>query len=72
MGKLSHGLVKRRSMLSFVTAIFDPLGLASPWVLRGKLLLQEVTRLKIDWDQSVSAVVQSKWDVWVSALCKLR
>ena len=71
MGNLSHRPVTHRSMLSSVASIFHPLGLVSPWVLPGKLLLQEATHLKLDWDQSVSADIQSKWAVWVSALCKL-
>ena len=71
MGEFSHGQVTRCSMLSFVVAVFENLELVSPWVLPGKLLLQEATRLKLDWDQSVSADIQFKWDAWVSALSKL-
>ena len=72
MRNLSHGTVTCRSMLSFVASIFDPIGLVTPWVLPGKLLLQEATHLKLDWDQSVPANIQSKVDAWVSALGKLR
>ena len=42
--------ITRRSMLSFVASIFDPLGLISPWLLWGKLLLQQCTVLKLGWD----------------------
>ena len=62
------GQITRRVMLSFVASIFDPLGLISPWVLPGKLLLQEATRQKLDWDQLVPEEIQAKWSRWIKNL----
>ena len=31
----------RRGLLSVISGVYDPLGLASPFVMRGRLLLQE-------------------------------
>jgi hypothetical protein len=46
-------VVTRRHMLSFVASIFDPLGLAGPVVVTGKLLFQEASRLKLSWDAEI-------------------
>ena len=63
----SVSTVTRRSMLSFVSSIFDPLGLISYLLLAGKLLLQEAVRLKLDWDVSVPESLSDKWKTWLSS-----
>ena len=42
-----------RSLLSFVSSIFYPLGLIPPWILPAKLLFQDAMHLKLDWDDAV-------------------
>ena len=42
--------ITTRTILSFVASIFDLLGLFTPWVLLGKVLLQDATRMKFDCD----------------------
>ena len=45
--------VTRRGILSATAAFYDPFGIASPFVIRARILLQELTRLKLGWDESV-------------------
>ena len=45
--------VTRRMMLSNIATLYDPLGLITPIAVRGKILFQEATRLKLDWDVPV-------------------
>ena len=40
-------LSSRRGILAIVSAIYDPLGIVSPFVLRAKILLQNLCRLKL-------------------------
>ena len=40
----------RRGILSVVCSLFDPLGFVAPFVMKGKLLLQELCRQKMGWD----------------------
>ena len=47
-------VVTKRVMLKQVSSMYDPLGLISPIVIQGKMLFQEVTQLKKDWNESVS------------------
>ena len=41
----------RRNILSVYSSIFDPLGFIQPFILKPKLLIQDLSRLKCGWDQ---------------------
>ena len=56
----------RRKMLSLISAIFDPLGLIAPVAVRGRLLLQEATMIKLDWDEMLPRELQQRWSDWLS------
>ncbi|XP_033250890.1 uncharacterized protein LOC117189926 isoform X3 [Drosophila miranda] len=43
----------KRNILSVTSKLFDPLGLLSPIVIKGKILLQELWLNKLDWDESI-------------------
>ena len=44
----------KREMLRFLASVYDPLGLASPTTLVGKLLYREVCDQRLSWDGKVS------------------
>ena len=58
----------RRSMLQTVASIYDPMGLISPSVLSGRILVQETTRLKLGWDQEIPKDIQLRWISWMKKL----
>ena len=43
----------KRGVLSVVSSLFDPLGFPSPFVFSAKILLQDLWRGKIPWDQEM-------------------
>ncbi|XP_060575739.1 uncharacterized protein LOC132733143 [Ruditapes philippinarum] len=45
--------ISKRSILKVIASVFDPLGLFSPIILRGKLLLQDLWSRNLDWDDPV-------------------
>ena len=51
----------RRSLLSYVASVFDPLGLVAPCVLPSKLLIQDLTRRKAEWDETMTPDEISRW-----------
>ncbi|XP_018370063.1 PREDICTED: uncharacterized protein LOC108765716 [Trachymyrmex cornetzi] len=51
----------KRAILSIISQIFDPLGLIGPITVQSKLLLQDLWRLKVDWDDPVPIELHSKW-----------
>ena len=58
----------KRGILSVSSSIFDPLGLLSPFILRAKVILQELWRLKVAWDDPIDGVLKEQWCTWLSEL----
>ena len=64
--------VTRRGILSVVSAVFDPLGLVSPFVLKGKLLLRDLCREDLGWDEPVPEVAANAWNEWIASMLALK
>ena len=52
--KLKEKLGTRWGMLSTLRSISDPLGLVSPFILKGKKILQQLCTQNVKWDELVS------------------
>ena len=61
----------RRGILSVVSSIYDPLGMAVPFVLPAKLLLQDLCRKGLGWDDEIPSNYLLRWHAWVADLPKL-
>ena len=51
----------KRSILSQVARIYDPIGFAAPYLVRATIGLQELWREGLDWDDELSPNAQRKW-----------
>ena len=58
-------LVTKRSILSSVASIYDPLGLSGPALLDGKRLFQETCRVKLGWDEPLPGEIEQRWNQWI-------
>ena len=61
----------RRGILSLVSSVYDPLGLAAPFVLPAKRLLRDLCRVKLDWDDPIPQEHKVRWERWMADLPKL-
>ncbi|XP_031334918.1 uncharacterized protein LOC116164833 [Photinus pyralis] len=62
--KISHSQqrkVTKRIILSETAQIFDPLGLLGACTISAKIVLQDLWREKLDWDESVSNALFERW-----------
>ena len=66
-----QGKITKRSILSEVSRLFDPLGLVGPVIVTTKILLQDLWKLQIDWDEQVPEIIRSKWGLIRENLCHL-
>ncbi|XP_030586866.1 uncharacterized protein LOC115781376 [Archocentrus centrarchus] len=65
----------KRGMLSTISSVYDPLGLAGPFILRGKALFQSLCRMKLGWDETIPSKIAEQWGRWLDdlpRLCKLQ
>lgn len=53
--------VTKRTILSAICQIFDPLGLLGPVTVSAKLIIQNLWQLKLSWDESVPLSIYNKW-----------
>ena len=61
----------KRNVLSTVSKVFNPNGLASPFVLPGRRIYQNLTVEGFGWDQVMTSDHLKNWDVWVEDLAQL-
>lgn len=58
----------KRTLLQVIAQIYDPIGFFSRFVIRAKILMQEIWTSGADWDDILPAEIQNKWNTW-SAEC---
>ncbi len=51
----------KRNVLRQVASVFDPLGLLSPVTLQGKVLLQNLWKKRLEWDETLEAKDVDEW-----------
>ena len=61
----------RRGILSIVSSVYDPLGFAAPYIFQAKLILQDLCRKKLGWDEPISEESLKRWLAWLEELPKL-
>jgi hypothetical protein len=61
----------RRGLLSMLNSVYDPLGMAVPFTLTAKIILQDLTRLKLKWDETIPDPFSSLWKKWLCELPRL-
>ncbi|XP_055599282.1 uncharacterized protein LOC129748642 [Uranotaenia lowii] len=58
----------KREILRCVMSLFDPLGLLAPYLIFGKILIQEVWRKGCAWDEQVDDETFTLWLKWTAML----
>ena len=58
----------RRGMLSTMSSVYDPLGLVTPFTLLAKLILQNLTKMRLSWDDPVPEDLYRQWENWLGQL----
>jgi hypothetical protein len=55
----------KREILSQLTSLWDPLGFLAPFIIRAKLIVQELWKLSTGWDDKVPIELYEKWQCWL-------
>jgi len=51
----------RRGILSVASSVFDPLGMLAPVILVAKIILQDLCRTGIGWEDEVDEQTSCRW-----------
>lgn len=60
--------VTKRTVLSAISQIYDPLGLIGPAIVLAKIFIQHLWKLKIGWDEELSNELKETWLVFMSQI----
>ena len=69
--EISESLNTKRAISSLTMSIFDPLGLVAPVTLIAKLILRELWRQNIGWDEEPPQEILTQWITFKNALPQL-
>ena len=61
----------RRGLRSVISSVYDPLGFAAPFPLQGKLLIQQLCKENLGWDETIPDNIQKQWAKWERQLKEL-
>ena len=64
----SSEMLTKRNVLSTIATIYDPLQFLAPFIIRAKMLMQEMWLAGLDWDHVLPSHLATKWKKWVSEL----
>ena len=69
--KINNAKFTKRSLLSIICSIFDPLGFVAPCLIEPKLIIQELWERNIDWDQNLPADLEIRVTKWINSVYNL-
>lgn len=56
----------KRILLSKIATLFDPLGFLAPFIIRGKMILQEIWTCGCGWDDELPDDIRKKSEIWLA------
>ncbi|XP_070067166.1 uncharacterized protein [Drosophila virilis] len=71
LAKASKERPTKRRVLSVIMSIFDPLGLLGFFNIRAKIILQNIWRFNIGWDDDLTNEDEADWQHWLDLLSNL-
>lgn len=67
----NNSCLTKRTVLSCIAKLFDPLGLVAPVVVKAKLFMQQLWLQKTTWDEILPIELQNDWRKFYNELPKL-
>ncbi|XP_068149481.1 uncharacterized protein [Drosophila tropicalis] len=58
----------KRTILSAIARLFDPMGWLSPIMITAKILMQQLWKEKIGWDSTLPDTIKREWEKFVKEL----
>ena len=58
----------KRGVLATLSSVYDPLGLATAVILKARLIVQELFKMRVGWDERLPKEQLEKWERWLAEL----
>ena len=58
----------KQEFLAVIMSVFDPLGLIAPFTFNSKLLMQDIWRSEVGWDDQIRDEEHAGWVTWIKNL----
>ncbi|XP_054279172.1 uncharacterized protein LOC128997557 [Macrosteles quadrilineatus] len=55
----------KRQVLQAVMSIYDPIGFITPITMKGKILVQNLWKMNVQWDERIPAQLEKAWRNWM-------
>ena len=68
---ISSDTCTKRQILKKTSTVFDPLGFLTPFTLVAKIIIQDLWRKNVGWDEEVDKSIQNAWKIWMQELSKI-
>ena len=68
-------MLTKRGLLSFMTSLYDPIRIISPLMLEPKLIIPELWRRNLAWDEQLPEDIKQRWIAWkrnIPSLAKIK
>ncbi|CAG7733531.1 unnamed protein product, partial [Allacma fusca] len=66
-----HRMPTKAEVTSLVMSPYDPVGFVTHFIIKGRIMIQEIWLKKIDWNEQISGDLVEKWTTWVQELQKI-
>ena len=60
--------ITKRTIMSEIAKLYDPLGLLGPIILYAKLIIQRLWQANVEWDESIPTSIHTSWVKFCSQL----
>ncbi|XP_050298577.1 uncharacterized protein LOC126737642 [Anthonomus grandis grandis] len=67
----SESIITKRIVLSKIAQMYDPLGFIAPIVVNAKLIMQNIWKEKINWDEPLKEPILTQWTTFIKELPQL-
>lgn len=67
----NNGVITKRTVLSAIATIFDPLSLIGPVVVKAKMFMQQLWTNKISWDERLPPPLYDEWNTYYEELFEI-
>lgn len=66
------GPYTKRAVLSIMAGIYDVFGFVAPIIVTAKIMMQQLWRLKLDWDEELPENIREQWKTWLKELQNIK